>query len=303
MISSMIGRYLLHRGHITSEQLYSLLLEKERIHVKLGLIAVSEGMMTQAQADEVYGHQAVVDKRFGELAVDMGYLTEGEVEALLDRQGDDYLTFAQALVNQKLMSVEQLEQYMDEFQSEYHLTLTDMEDLKSNDADRILPVCIPMDEIPAGDNQYLHMAGTALRTLLRFVGGGLCPKTAYFAERCEADNGVVQHMKGEQSIACGIVGKGRALLPVASAFGKKEFAGIDEEALDSVGGLLNSIGEIYAGNLKQSGILLEKDPSQGLAKIREVAAEKMLVLPLCVMGEEINFIIAAGNKEKIIDSI
>ena len=133
MISSIIGRYLLHKGHITSEQLYSLLLEKQRIHVKLGLIAVAEGMMTQAQADEVYDYQSVVDKRFGELAVDKGYLTEWEVESLLEKQGDDYLTFAQALVNQKLMSVVQLEQHVREFQMEYHLTLTDIEDLKSND--------------------------------------------------------------------------------------------------------------------------------------------------------------------------
>lgn len=300
MISSIVGRYLLHKGHITSEQLYSLLLEKQRIHVKLGLIAVAEGMMTQAEADEVYDYQSVVDKRFGELAVDKGYLTEWEVESLLEKQGDDYLTFAQALVNKKLMSVVELEQHMREFQMEYHLTLTDIEDLKSNDADRILPICIPMESIPMGDNQYLHMAGTALRTLIRFVGGECCPRTAYFAEHCEADNGVIQFMEGEQSITCGIVGKGKSLLTIASAFGKKELDEISEEALVFVGELLNSIEDIYGENLRQGGISLVKNPPQCSVKLNEVVAENMLVLPLRVMGEEINFIIAAGNKAEMI---
>ena len=143
MISNIIGRYLLSKGLITSEQLFILLLEKKRIHIKMGLIAVAEGFMTQTQAELVYDYQSVMDKKFGEIAIEKGYLTEWEVESLLDKQGDAYLAFAQALSNQHLMNVEQLEECMREFQREYHLTLPDMEDLKSNDADRILPICMP----------------------------------------------------------------------------------------------------------------------------------------------------------------
>lgn len=297
MISNIIGRYLLSKGLITSEQLYSLLLEKNRIHVKLGLIAVAEGFMTQAEAELVYDYQSVVDKRFGEIAVEKGYLTEEEVDSLLDRQEDAYLSFAQALTNQHLMNVEQLEEYMRDFQAEYHLTLTDMEDLKSNDADRILPICIPMS-----GNQYLHMAGTALRTLIRLSDGDFCPKTGYFTDHLEADNGVIQYMDGEQSITCGIVGKGRALLPIISALGRKKAREVTLDALQSVGELLNSIEEIYAGNLRQSGIVLEKQPPQSSVHIQEIVAEKMLVLPLHVMGEEFNLIMAEESRAEMIIS-
>ena len=162
MISNIIGRYLLSKGRITSEQLFSLLIEKKRIRVKMGLIAVAEGFMTQTQAELVYDYQSVVDKKFGEIAVEKGYLTEWEVESLLDKQGDAYLAFAQALSNQHLMNVEQLEECMRQFQKEYHLTLPDMEDLKSNDADRILPICMPAGCVSGGENHYLHMAGTCL---------------------------------------------------------------------------------------------------------------------------------------------
>lgn len=297
MISSIIGRYLLNNGRITSEQLYSLLLEKNKIHVKLGLIAVAEGFMTQAEAEQVYDYQSVVDKKFGEIAVEKGYLTEGEVESLLDKQEDAYLAFAQALSNQHLMNVEQLEECMREFQEEYHLTFTDMEDLKSNDVDRILPICIPM-----GGNQYLHMAGTALRTLIRLADGDFCPKTAYYTDHLEADHGAVQYMSGEQSITCGIIGKDRALLPIISALGRKKVREINLDSLQAVGELLDNIEEIYAGNLRQGGIVLEKQPAQCSVHIKEIVAEKMLVLPLRVMGEEFNLIIAEGNRAEMIVS-
>ena len=129
MISNIIGRYLLSKGLITSEQLFILLLEKKRIHIKMGLIAVAEGFMTQTQAETIM-----------------------MVESLLDKQGDAYLAFAQALSNQHLMNVEQLEECMREFQREYHLTLPDMKDLKSNDADRILPICMPAGCMSGGKN-------------------------------------------------------------------------------------------------------------------------------------------------------
>ncbi len=295
MISSIIGRYLLHKGLITSEHLYSLLLEKNRIRVKLGLIAVAEGYMTQAEAEQVYDYQSVVDKKFGEIAVEKGYLTEWEVESLLDRQEDAYLAFAQALSNQRLMNVEQLEECMREFQDEYHLTLTDMEDLKSNDADRILPICIPVC-----GNQYLHMAGTALRTLIRFADGDFCPKTAYFTECFEADHGVIQYMDGEQSITCGIVGRGRAFFPIISVLERKRVREINLEALRSLEALLDNIEEIYGRNLEQSGVFLKKQPTQCFVQPKKIMADQMLILPLLVMGEEIDFIIAPGNKAEII---
>ena len=302
MISNIIGRYLLSKGLITSEQLFILLLEKKRIHIKMGLIAVEEGFMTQTQAELVYDYQSVMDKKFGEIAIEKGYLTEWEVESLLDKQGDAYLAFAQALSNQHLMNVEQLEECMREFQREYHLTLPDMEDLKSNDADRILPICMPAGCMSGGKNHYLHMAGTALRTLIRLADGDFCPKTAYFTKRCRVDNGVLRHMGGEQSITCGIVGRDRALVPIISALSKKRYREVNEEALAYVGELLNSIEEIYAGNLRQSGILLEKEELQSSVHMKEITAPEMLVLPLHVMGEEFSLVIAEGNRVEMIVS-
>ena len=65
MVSSIVGNYLLEKNLITAEQLKDLMKEQQKVRVKLGLIAVAEGLMTQEEADKVNRLQAVMDKRFG----------------------------------------------------------------------------------------------------------------------------------------------------------------------------------------------------------------------------------------------
>ena len=42
---------------------------QDKIHVKLGMIAVSEGYMTKAEADRINNSQMSVDEKFGDIAV------------------------------------------------------------------------------------------------------------------------------------------------------------------------------------------------------------------------------------------
>lgn len=291
MVSSIVGNYLLDKGVISFEQFKDLLAEQQKVRVKLGLIAVAEGLMTQEEADKVNRLQAVMDKRFGDIAVEKKYLTEGQVEALLKKQGNAYLAFAQALENQQLMTVEQLEQYMVDYQHENQLTVSDMEDLKSDDVDRILPLYMPI-----GSEKYLNIAGTAMRTIMRCVDTEIYPEKAFLTDSCNADNAAVQFVEGEQSITCGMAGEGQALLPTASVFGKEEFPEVNEDALDAIGELLNCINGLYASALSQSGVSMELYPPEFSARISGIKAEEMLVLPIHIKEQKVNFIIAKGNK-------
>ena len=53
MVSSIVGNYLVSKGVISIEQFKDLLAEQRKVRVKLGLIAVAEGLMTQEEADKV----------------------------------------------------------------------------------------------------------------------------------------------------------------------------------------------------------------------------------------------------------
>lgn len=294
MVSSIVGKYLVDKGLITVEQLNDLMAEQQKVRVKLGLIAVAEGLMTQEQAEKVNALQAVMDKRFGDIAVEKGYLTDGQVDALLKKQGNAYLAFAQALENQQLMTVDQLEQYMVDFQHENQLTASDIDDLKSDDVDRILPLYMPV-----GYEKYAGVAGTALRTLMRCVDNNVYPGKAVLTDTYNADNCAVQYVEGQVGVTCCMAGKGTALLPVASIFGKEEFEAVDADALDAIGELLNCINGLYASAQSQEGIGMELCPPEYYPEMTSVQAEQMLVLPLYMKDEQINFIVAVDNKIEV----
>lgn len=292
MVSNIVGNYLVENNVITPEQFKDLIREQRKVRVKLGLIAVAEGLMAQEEADKVNRLQAVMDKRFGDIAIEKGYLTKGQVEALLKKQGNAYLIFAQTLENQDLMTIDQLEQYMIDFQRDHNFTYSDMEDLKSDDVDRILPLYMPIE-----GEKYLNVIGTAVRTLVRCVDSDIYLEKAYLTKQCDADNGAVQLVEGEHNVTCAITGKEQALLSTASAFGKEDFPEVNMDALDAIGELLNCINGLYATALSQGGVSMELYPPEFLNRISGIRSEEMLVVPLHIMGQKIH--IAAAIDQKI----
>ena len=290
MISKILGNYLISKGKITPEQLNDVLEEITRVRVKLGLIAVAEGMITQEQADKINRLQAVMDKRFGDIAVIKGYLTEKQVDELLRLQGNPYLAFAQALENLNLIKITELDDMMRQYQAENEFTNSSMEDLKSDDVDRVLPLFLPPDAA-----EYLDMAGGGLRTMMRCVDNNVMLMKAYFDKQYLADNGAMQLVEGEKPVTCAFAGNGQALLPTASCFGHEEFEKVDEDALDAVAELINCINGLYASDMSQQRIEMELCPPEFSASISGFYSEKMLVLPIEVYGETVQVLITIGN--------
>lgn len=294
MVSSIVGDYLIKKGLITKEQFKDFLNEQQKVRVKLGLIAVAEGLMTQEEADKVNQLQTVMDKRFGDIAVEKGYLTEGQVNSLLKKQGNAYLAFAQALENQQLMTVEQLEQYLLDYRFENHLTASDMDDIKSDDVDRILPIFLPIES-----DKYIGMAGTAVRTLMRCVDSEVYPGKAVIVSNVAADNAAIQKMEGSPSVTCGMAGSGDGLLYAASVFGQEEFPEVNEDALDAIGELLNCINGLYASSVSKEGTSLELLPPEFKTGIKEVSGKEMLVLPVYMNGSCLNFLVSVDDDIEI----
>ena len=290
MVSSIVGNYLMEKGLLTGEQFRDILNEQQKVRVKLGLIAVSEGLMTQEEADRVNQLQAVMDRRFGDIAVEKGYLTEGQVNSLLKKQGNAYLAFAQAMENQQLMTIEQLEQILLDYRCENNFTASDMDALKSDDVDSILPLFLPVDS-----EAYYGIAGTAVRTLMRLVDTGLYPDKAYIMQKTEDENGALQKVEGEKGFVSALGGKGNALQFTASVFGQEEFVSVDEDALDAIGELLNCINGLYVSECKD-GSSLELMPPSFKTGIQGFESRKMLVLPIHIKNDCVDLMIAIGDE-------
>ena len=285
-----MGNYLIEKGLLTGEQFRDILNEQQKVRVKLGLIAVAEGLMTQEEADRVNQLQAVMDRRFGDIAVEKGYLTEGQVNSLLKKQGNAYLAFAQAMENQQLMTIEQLEQILLDYRCENNFTASDMDALKSDDVDSILPLFLPVDS-----EAYYGIAGTAVRTLMRLVDTGLYPDKAYIMQKTEDENGALQKVEGEKGFVSALGGKGNALQFTASVFGQEKFASVDEDALDAIGELLNCINGLYVSECKD-GSSLELMPPSFKTGIQGFESRKMLVLPIHIKNDCVDLMIAIGDE-------
>ena len=164
MVDYILGNYLVEAGKISKEQLADVLQEQDSVRVKLGLIAVAEGMMTQEEADEVNHLQSVMDKRYGDIAVEKGYLTDDQVSMLLKKQGNVYLMFVQTLMDKQLVTMDEWECILSDFKRKNGLGNTELEDLKSDEPERIIPLLLPAEAA-----SYQGIIGTMVRTMIRLI--------------------------------------------------------------------------------------------------------------------------------------
>ena len=63
MFSQMFGSFLVEKGVIDKAKLEAIIKEQSEAKLKLGTIAISEKLLTQAQADEINHLQTQMDRR------------------------------------------------------------------------------------------------------------------------------------------------------------------------------------------------------------------------------------------------
>ena len=290
MVASMIGNYLKEKGLLSSEQLIDLLEEHRKVRAKLGIIAVSEGLISQEEADRINRLQAIMDMRFGDIAVEEGYLTEAQVENLLKKQGNGYLAFAQALENQRLMLIEQLEQLLIDFQYDNSLTSSDMEIIKCDDIDQILTLFIPKEAMA-----YEPIASVAVRTLMRLVDQDISISKGVLTNRHVIENGALQKVEGRTGFVTCLTGKGTALCETASTYGEEVFNVMDEDAVDAIGEIVNCINGLVTSGLSQQDATLDLCPPEYYLNAVTVEAKEMLVVPLKLLSKDVELVIAFGD--------
>ncbi|MBR6477746.1 MAG: chemotaxis protein CheX [Lachnospiraceae bacterium] len=292
MVESIIGKYLVDSGRITQQQYRTALDKMDAVRVKLGLIAVSEGFMTFAQAEEVNRLQAICDKRFGDIAVEKGYLTDEQVGKLLKRQGDAYLAFIQALEDDKLITVGEVANVMEEFKMNKCLTNTELEDIKSDDVEKIVGVYLPEEA-----KDYEQLISIAMKTLIRLVDRHA---SIIKAEMKQVEGGAPmasQEMIGECEKWLSVFREqDGALLTIASFFGQEDFESLDEDALDAVAELINCINGLFASAKSSNhGQFLELMPPTYALEGTVDTENKSCVVTVQIDGKICEFVTSKTN--------
>ena len=294
MIHILFGNFLKESGKLSDEQLKKVYEEQKKVRVKLGLIAVSEKMMTIEQADEVNNLQSTMDMRFGDIAISKGYLTDEQVGHLLSMQGNLYLSFVQVITNENFMTIEEIEQAYLEFQKSLNFTQTEMDRLKSGEADLLIPLFLPLNI----DDYHKEYILVAVKTLIRLIDNDLYIGKAEWVSEIEADGAALQDIKGDADATLSFAGCGDSLLPIASKFAGEEFEAVDADALDAVAELINCINGMFASDCSPKFFVDMLPPIYKEGK-NTLSAAQICVLPVFIKGKQVNVLSVFRGKLSI----
>ena len=286
MVEYILGNYLVETGKITREQLAQTLEKQDSVRVKPGLIAVAEGMMTLEQTNEVNRLQALMDQRFGDIAVQKGYLTDEQVGKLLKKQGNAYLSFIQTLVDNEYLDMEDVDLVVNSFRLINGYSNSEMEDLKSDEAERIVPLFVPEEA-----KQFTGVISTAVKTIIRLIDRHAYIGKAEMTTAFPGKDMVSQSLEGNNGIVTCLSEGNGALLQVCSVYGQEEFEQLDLDSLDAAGELLNCINGLYVSGLSREGQFLELMPPD-YADVTAKAKTDICKIPVFVGDKKLYFTVA-----------
>lgn len=287
MFANIFGKYLVKRGILSEEDFLYVKMQLNRTRVKLGLIAVSEKLMTEKDADKINFRQQMVDKKFGDIAVEMGLLSKAQVERLLSLQGNPYMQFCQCLVDKGLMKLSQIEEVLAEYQKEHGFTQTDMEAIKSDDVDRVLPLFLP----PLPNGPIYELLGVTFRCINRLASEDICIERGYTTSNYQSGAVALQEVYGDYNVTMAFTGDDKGILAIAEAFAKEFFNEVDINALDSVGEFINISNGLFATTMSREGMELNLKPPVLSKESMELSGSTILVLPVEINGQKLDWLI------------
>jgi len=241
MFFRLFGNYLKDKALLDDKQLDALMKYRRENRVKLGMLAVDQGLMTAEQAEEVNRLQAMQDKRFGEIAIEKGYLTDADMEQLITKQGNPYFLFLQAVQEKGFLSKDTVTGMLLTYRDENDLTSEQLEVIKSGTVDEVADVLLD-----AGNEHALGLIKLAVRNLVRFISSDIWFERIVTVDKLEAAQLASQKIMAATPMQLGFVCKNDELLELACIYGKEEFDSLDADAYDAVCEFINCNNGLYA---------------------------------------------------------
>jgi CheY-specific phosphatase CheX len=119
MSSTFFGQYLLEKGRITSQQLFTALDSQKSVTAPIGILALEKNWLNSEQIKNILDLQKKTNYRFGEIAVNSGFLTQEQVDELLKHQDLSHrVLLGEVLVAKGYLSLETLEKEFKEYDKE-----------------------------------------------------------------------------------------------------------------------------------------------------------------------------------------
>lgn len=283
MFDRIFANYLVSEGKLDEKKLAEVFTSQAEKRVRLGVIAVSEKMMTIEQVEEVNQLQAIYDKRFGDIAIEKGYLTDEQVGRLLVLQGNSFLAFMQSVIDKGFLTMNEFDEALSAYQFENGFTLANMEDLKSCDIDRVIPIFI-YDQ----PDIIKSLAGIMVRTIARLIDYHVYIKRPTVSDAVKFEALCAQPILGQHKVLTAISGTIKdALFDMAVGFAGSENVTEDEDCLDALCELINCVNGLLATEMSSKDIDIDMDAPFAVSEPGTIESEAILTLPIVVYGNEL----------------
>ena len=288
MFIQLFSNYLVGQSVITIEQRDSFEEEIQKTRVKLGTIAVAEGILTEAQTEEINHQQTQEDRRFGDIAIELGYLNEEQVSDLLSKQGDVSMKFFQLLVNTLGLTVDEISEHLKGFQKAHGFTDEELEAVKKDDFDSIIPLFATVR-----DNTITDLAGLVMRNLTRFVSNNF-----YFGKMKKATEYSYSMLAGQKSVGdfnlflgFSATNELDGIIKLAKYYAKSITITTSDEVYDAVCEFANLNNGLFNSVLSDDDIFIEMIPPE--VYLNQQLSGKAYYMPVYIDDVEFDIIISA----------
>ena len=290
MFAQLFSKYLVDQNVITDVQREDILEKMSSTRAKMGTIAVAEKMLTEEQADELNQLQTQVDKRFGDLAVEKGYLTDDDIATLLKKQGSPYILFIQLAEELANIPLSEVETHLAQFQKVQGWSDEEMEALKKDDIDYLLPVIAPCSNSIVSD-----LTGLALRCIVRFVTTNYYVGRLKKASELAYDKLAGQFLLGAHKLFVGFASEkdSNGLSIMAGKYAKETFEDDNDEIYDAIGEFTNCLNGLFAIDMGNKEIDVDMEPP--VAYKNSTLTGSFYVMPVYIEDRLVNLVISADT--------
>ena len=288
MFSQLFGHYLTDKRIITPDEYRATIENQQKVRVKLGTIAITEGLLTEEQVDDINRLQMQQDKRFGDIAVEMGLLTDDQIGALLAKQGNPYMQFVESITQSAGLSAGVIDKTLAVYQKENGFTDQDMEALKNDDIGALIPV------FAKSDNPLVTaIAGLVIKNVNRFITSdyyvGHISKAKSLSYHCLAGQRITG--SGTYYAALAASADDEAFQLVAGRFSGVKAARGSADSFDGVCEFINVNDGLFASDQSENaGREFELEPVEAYQD-QKVTGD-FYILPIYIEEQPITLVIA-----------
>ncbi len=287
MFIQLFSNYLVGQSVITIEQRDTFQEEIQKTRVKLGTIAIAEGLLTEEQAEEINHQQTLQDRRFGDIAVELEYLTSDQVTDLLGKQGNVSMKFFQILIDILGLTMETVTEHLHGFQKAHGFTDEELEAVKEDDFETIIPLFATVR-----DTTITDLAGLVMRNLTRFVTNNF-----YFGRMKKATEYSYSMLAGQKSVGEADIFLGFSatneldgIIKLAKNYAKSVSVTSSDEVYDAVCEFANLNNGLFDSVLSDDDVFIEMVPPE--VYLNQQLSGNAYYMPVYIDDSEFDLIIS-----------